>query len=318
MALKWLDKLYEKALGAEYQFRQENWPKLHGVRRARLRLLICQAIMGIVLCVIIAVGLVCFGVWSGLWGKEILVNVPQTIIPLALFLPVFVALWYVRTEDTRQNIHYSSQQINEARKQADLQLQRDNFIKGIEYVRGDSEFDIKLGVGFLENVSRESNEFDEQIRFVFTETLEKPSRVKREKEITTFEYAAPMLGWLIRYNKKSDFHTPLWELDLSNQAFTNPIPLKINVLFERRRRHPARVNFSNAHCTGIDFAGMVISGCNFVGATSVDLTDAYIVEGKNCDPQGLPKEFKDLRRFADDTGKIKKGVKWDVSDILEV
>ena len=194
------------------------------------------------------------------------------LIPIAaidgvlLGLPVFVALWWFRTRDTHAQISKSQAQIHQ-----------NNLAIGLDKLVSDDSLQLAIGVQMLIQVSRNTKEFDEEIRLAFIKRLQHlPFKMKYRNgtpiesnpnkinigQIPTLNYMPHIFEWLIEHAKRSDIDIETGSIDvpemcfaieelksteefvrLQNLTLTNKIPLReMQAELEKRRKLQDAVN----------------------------------------------------------------------------
>ena len=123
-------------------------------------------------------------------------------------VPTFLALWWFRTYDARQ------------------QLQRANFEAGVGHIASDTPIRIEIGTQILREVSKVTSAFDIEIALTFVKRLKRyPAETAKNESIVTggyrWGYAQHMLNWLLNDYKRRGKKQDLEHLDLRNQDFTN-------------------------------------------------------------------------------------------------
>ena len=118
-------------------------------------------------------------------------------------VPTFLALWWFRTYDARQ------------------QLQRANFEAGVVLIASDTPISIEIGTQILLEVSKVTSAFDREIRLTFIKRLKRPSadtKVNTEMKAAGYRYgyAQHMFRWLLARGGKWDLNN----MQLQYQEFT--------------------------------------------------------------------------------------------------
>ena len=118
-------------------------------------------------------------------------------------VPTFIALWWFRTYDSRQ------------------QLQRANFEAGVGFIVSDTPISIEVGTQILLEVSKVTCVFDREIRLTFIKRLKRPvadtgANTKIKTGGYRFGYAQHMFRWMIARGGKWD----LRNMALQHQEFT--------------------------------------------------------------------------------------------------
>ena len=145
---------------------------------------------------------------------DVIPEVQKYLKPICVSFPIFLALWWFRTRDSRQQIAASNAQIQQA-----------NFTSGMDKLVQNRPLQIDVGVMILLEVSKKTDAFDKEIRLAFIKRLkEKPTmptqptdvEVPNEGKMAEFalqfpkrlSYAQHILRWLIakqdNYAKKPD------------------------------------------------------------------------------------------------------------------
>ena len=172
---------------------------LNGIGR-RLGMLVFVALIGgKVLAHIFASN--CWFCWFPVGTHEVLAHV---VAAAPFTVPVFLALWWFRTYDSRQ------------------QSQRANFEMGVKQVDSDTPISIEIGTLILIKVSNVTTVFNDEIAFAFIKRLQRsPADTAKNKEIIgggyRWGYARQMLQWLRSQGEKYNLDL----LDLRNQEFPN-------------------------------------------------------------------------------------------------
>lgn len=170
---------------------------LNGIRR-RVGVLVVAALLGgKILAHLLASN------WWFCWFPEGTHEVLAHVVAATPFtVPTFLALWWFRTYDSRQ------------------QLQRANFEAGVGQIVSDTPISIEVGTQFLIQMSKVTSAFDGEITLTFIKRLKRsPADTGKNKEIVSggyrWGYAYQMLQWLQSRGEKCD----LDNLDLRNQDF---------------------------------------------------------------------------------------------------
>ena len=138
-----------------------------------------------------------------IFSEEIFGDV-RTVVGAAPFtLPTFLALWWFRTYDSRQ------------------QSLRANFETGVQHVASDTPAHIEIGVEILKNVSAVTSSYDREIRTAFIWRLKQfPAVTEANRKLLhanyRFAYAQHILRWIAAHGGKWD----LTRIDLRYQEFT--------------------------------------------------------------------------------------------------
>ena len=123
-------------------------------------------------------------------------------------VPTFIALWWFRTYDSRQ------------------QLQRANFEAGVGHIASDTPIRIEIGTQILIQVSKVTSAFDSEIALTFVKRLKRFPETS-EKNIYLLKtgyrwsYAQHMLEWLSEDYRRRNKRYDLRKLDLRYQDFTS-------------------------------------------------------------------------------------------------
>ena len=129
----------------------------------------------------------------------------RTVIGAIPFtLPTFLALWWFRTYDTRQ------------------QNLRANFDTGVGHIASDTPIRIEIGAKILINVSQATSSYDREISTAFIRRLKRfPAETDANRNLLKrgyrFAYAQHMLKWLKDRGEKHELEL----LDLRYQEFTS-------------------------------------------------------------------------------------------------
>lgn len=119
------------------------------------------------------------------------------VLSVLVFSPIAYKLWKYRTIDrgAQDNFSYYSQ--------------------GIQLVTSDNGFQRVTGINLLIRVSEQTQKYNEEIRYVFIETLKKPPEEAGDS------YAQSIIKWLYqRYHKEGlDFYSPAVTLHIGSQIF---------------------------------------------------------------------------------------------------
>lgn len=226
------------------------------------------------------------------------------VLPMLSFF-VFIALWFFRTYDTRQ------------------QIQQANFVKGLENLVSDNPLQIDIGVILLLEVSKATSVFDKEIRLAFIKRLkELPGDLNGRKVMDMrtkrLSYAQYIIQWLIN-NPKSGDPLDLSGMDCRYQEFTSRgdsgrtnKKLEIAKILTSQSGKSDDVNsvpgvtFEEAFCENISFKGVNVSKYNFTNAEKFDIRGAYInpfiVLGLDLN--------KVSRKHLDQTGAIGENPDW--------
>ena len=145
---------------------------------------------------------------------DVIPEVQKYLKPICVSFPVFLALWWFRTRDSRQQIAASNAQIQQA-----------NFTSGMDKLVQNRPLQIDVGVMILLEVSKKTGAFDKEIRLAFIKRLKKlpimpakPTDTKMPdgvgsarvalKSLNRLSYAQYILQWLIakqdNYAKKPE------------------------------------------------------------------------------------------------------------------
>ena len=128
----------------------------------------------------------------------------RTVVGAAPFtVPTFLALWWFRTYDSRQ------------------QSLRANFETGVQHVLSDTPAYIEIGVEILKNVSEVTSSYDREIRTAFIRRLKRfPAVTESHRNLLAkgyrFSYAQHIVRWIAAHGGKWD----LTYMDLRYQEFT--------------------------------------------------------------------------------------------------
>lgn len=131
-------------------------------------------------------------------------------IQLVATLPTLLLLWYFRTYDARQAI-----------AKADAQIQQSNLVSGLDKLIQDDAFVIEVGTSILIEVSKETDEFNKQIRNAFVERLNYLSEEDRKEQerigsdalhgknsigptVPVAKYVRQIFRWLIAHPELGD------------------------------------------------------------------------------------------------------------------
>ena len=128
----------------------------------------------------------------------------RTVVGAAPFtVPTFLALWWFRTYDSRQ------------------QSLRANFEAGVEHIAIDTPISIEIGVGILVSVSGVTSAFDNEIRLTFINRLKRPvTDTQATQQMNArgyrYTYAQQIFRWMVVRGGKWD----LRKMALQHQKFT--------------------------------------------------------------------------------------------------
>jgi len=183
---------------------------------ARFALLIVAALVGVGLfrCGREAI----YGVLGALGGDD------GKFIPIAaidgvlLGLPVFVTLWWFRTRDTHAQTDKTQ-----------AQIYQNNLAIGLNKLVESDSLQLAIGVQMLIQVSRNTNEFDGEIRLAFIKRLQhlpddiryhdgKPATLNTDRfsvALPTLNYMPHMFDWLIEHAKRNG-------IDIDNDSIDVP------------------------------------------------------------------------------------------------
>lgn len=246
------------------------------------------------------------------------------VLPILSLFVVF-ALWVFRTYDARQQIEQTNRQLQQAGRQAKRQLQQANFAKGLDNLVGDDPLQVDIGVILLLEVSKETSDFDKEIRLAFIKRLkELPGKLGKIKPWemcdNKLSYAQYIMQWLIDHPKEDDVPLKLMGMDCRYQEFTskrllgNPnkklelVEILSKSLIDADEKHPiSGVSFADADCENISFRGVNVSGCDFTNAVNVDITGGYIGDWL---PHGLDRNQISSGDLNPQTGEVLKNPDW--------
>jgi len=223
------------------------------------------------------------------------------VLPILSFF-VFIALWFFRTYDTRQQIEQTNRQLRQASLQATQQLQQANFAKGLDNLVSDDPLKVDIGVILLLEVSKVTTTFDKEIRLAFIKRLKElpgnlDGRSVMEMRANRLSYAQYIIQWLIDHPKVGGASLDLRGMDCRYQEFTSRRfsggankKLEISKIFtfspsaiDDSILNPG-ITFEDANCENVSFKGVSLGGFDFTNAINVDITGGFI---EHFPPRGL-------------------------------
>ena len=181
-------------------------------------------------------GAALFGLFAGeriFWTISCMVDVSEEVEKylesLCVSIFVFLALWWLRTRDSRQQIAASN-----------AQIQQTNFISGMDKLVQDAPIQIEVGITLLLEVSKKTDAFDTEIRLAFIKRLKTPTsetQAELEKAYESFyaenenaeeyvytkamlTYAQYILKWLIDHQSTESRKPNLDWMNCAFQEFT--------------------------------------------------------------------------------------------------
>lgn len=139
-----------------------------------------------------------------------------------LGLPVLIALWCFRTRDTREQINKTQ-----------AQIYQNNLAIGLNKLVESDSLQLAVGVQMLIQVSRNTKEFDGEIRLAFIKRLQhlpddiryhdgKPATLNPDRfsvALPTLNYMPHIFGWLIEHANRSGINIDDDSIDVPEMYF---------------------------------------------------------------------------------------------------
>lgn len=184
--------------------------------------------------------------WFPVGTHEVLAH----IVSAAPFtVPTFVALWWFRTYDSRQ------------------QLQRANFEAGVGHIASDTPIRIEIGTQILVEVSRVTSAFDSEIALTFIKRLKRfPDTSEKNTAILrggyNWGYAQHMLKWLLKDYRRRNKPHDLNRVELRYQEFADTTAkITICEMLEMHKDNLLTVDVAGCNSSLSNFLGQCPSAC---------------------------------------------------------
>ena len=126
----------------------------------------------------------------------------KVLTPATYSLPIFLALWWFRTYDSR------------------MQIQRANFEAGVAHIASDTPINIEIGVQILLGVSEVTSAFDREICITFIKRLKRPVSDNHQQYDAIKNYRYGYAQHMFRWMTARDGEWDLSNMQLQNQEFT--------------------------------------------------------------------------------------------------